>query len=928
MLRARLRLISPLLCLAIVAGVLPLTGTNLALALPNPVATDEPTYQAFGRVFPDPQGCLAYGVPDTNSDGIKDTPRGVSPWAKGRVCADQFLSYQEAIDGARFLQQRFDRFVQVIRLDQAYDNPNYRSAGIPRTFGTDDGKLKVLARDRRPLYIIKVTDSESEVPERQRHHFAYSLSIHGIERAGIEGGIRAMEDLVTWAACETPEYAANTPACTAEGPFPKKIVETPSSKPVPTAGETLKQSVLYFVLSNPDGWARGQTSPIEIEDGSLNTNYAPGAMFQRFNGNGVDLNRDFPTEGFTFRPFSPGSEPETKAFSDVLMQIKNNTSSGHFTGGLDLHGMLTARAFSYTLLGAGQHDYRKNAITLDTAQRTWQDQTLRMGWSPYIADANGNGKVDSGEITQREPAFGGNVPAPVADSWGSVIDTLGYQISGGFGDWFDSHIGLDAVGIDNEMYASHLAPNNIFEPALEQTHVDGNKGLIYSQLAALIIEDPISYEPEGKIGYLYNPERVQVAGGARTPNPGLPAQNDIEVVLPCQSQVTQNLEGSCNGGTFVPGTSPAFEFDVKGGNEGIWNGGITVEYTAANADGINPTALGNVALDYLDEGQWAQIALSRTSEGQNYSQAGKIVTVNDPQKGRWRVRLVSAGQLPSRIKIDFNPTTAEASPGQAPIDASSMDFFTDLNKFVPEGSKLAAVEVANVAADPKFARQFDSLVLVNNIGSRNYLINELGLSEAEVDAFFTNLRTYVESGGNLVLTDAALQALVPMGVVPDGAVKKDNTDPAGSFNFSLAAGQLTYKDPAKWPLSKGIDLPGAAEGTAGRRQAAEPTPLGYTPDPGGYDRDPLMPIWSVGVPAWNAACTATDKKECTTALVTQNQYASTAGKVDLGEIKLGDGRIRIAGEMFPDPIYEVDELNDARFGLASYALTYPAYIVY
>jgi hypothetical protein len=34
---------------------------------------------------------------------------------------------------------------------------------------------------------------------------------------------------------------------------------------------------------------------------------------------------------------------------------------------------------------------------------------------------------------------------------------------------------------------------------------------------------------------------------------------------------------------------------------------------------------------------------------------------------------------------------------------------------------------------------------------------------------------------------------------------------------------------------------------------------------------------------------------------------------------------RVAGIMFPDPVFEPDEANDHRFGLASYALTYTSY---
>ncbi|MGH2765625.1 MAG: M14 family zinc carboxypeptidase, partial [Actinomycetota bacterium] len=264
-----------------------------AVAVPNPVATSDAELLAYGRVFPDPQGCLAFGVSDEDGDGIKDTPDGVSPYAKGQVCAEQFLGYDEVIAGSEFMERKFPRFMQVVRLDQAYDNGNYKSAGVPTTFGFDeDGNAQVLARDRRPLYLFKVTDSQSPIPEKDRLHFSYALSIHGIERAGLEGGIRAMEDLVTWSACETDPAAA--PACAVEGPFPKEIVETATNREVPTAGEVLRRSVIYFVPPNPDGWRRG-----EVAEG--------GVYFQRYNGNGVDLNRDWPTVGYTYRPYTPGS---------------------------------------------------------------------------------------------------------------------------------------------------------------------------------------------------------------------------------------------------------------------------------------------------------------------------------------------------------------------------------------------------------------------------------------------------------------------------------------------------------------------------------------------------------------------------------------------------------------------------------------------
>ena len=59
-------------------------------------------------------------------------------------------------------------------------------AGLPTTTGD---------RQKHDLIVIRVTDES--VPDKGKKRYALSLSIHGIERAGVEGGTRAMEDLVT-----------------------------------------------------------------------------------------------------------------------------------------------------------------------------------------------------------------------------------------------------------------------------------------------------------------------------------------------------------------------------------------------------------------------------------------------------------------------------------------------------------------------------------------------------------------------------------------------------------------------------------------------------------------------------------------------------------------------------------------------------------
>lgn len=877
---------SALILLAVVAGGLPFLKGGSAQAVPNPVATDIATYAAYGRVFPDPHGCLSV---DADGDDVNDVvASGSSPWAKGNVCVDQFLSYEEFVSGFKLLEKMFPRFVDLIRFDEAYDNPNYRSAGLPRMVTTEDGQLKILGRDRRPLYMVKVTDRRSSIPERMRYHFAYAGSIHGIERAGAEGQIRAAEDLVTWAA-KMPR---------------KRIVETATKRPVPTAGEVLKKSVIYFIFPNPDGWGRGQISPLETTSGTPNVNYTPGAYYQRYNGNGMDLNRDWPTVGYTYRPYTPGSNPEIKAHVNVLRAIrakisKRNPVGQRFAAGIDLHGQITANAFSFTLMGAGQRDYRKTALTVDQGLRTWADQTARLAWSPYI-----------GTVFE------------TADQWGTVIDTIGYQVTGALGDWFESEkIGLGASGIDNEMSLSHVAPNTVFEPALEQMHIDGNKGLIYSQIASLLSEKRNSYrfKPTGKIGYVFNPKRVEVKANGRTRVSRLPAQNDIDVLAPCVADAPQGTAVSCDepGVTYDPAVN-AIEFDVKGPKQGFWNGGITATMTNANVLSVSHGSLARIALERFDDdhppgpgsesGDWEPVQESFVQAGSPdlYLPAGQEVTANDPIPGRWRVRITSPFAGPSRIKIDFNSRTAELSPGQTAISASSMDFFKDLNRYVvSRKDKVVPVRIEAVIGSPASLERFDSLVVVNNLGDAKYLQGKLGLSGDEVQRYFAGLESFARGGGNLVLTDAALKAAGVMGIVkPKDVVRR--TELAGRYEFV----DCNYT-----PLTKKVCLQGTAGGTS--RQAVEPAPLGYSPDLN-FDASPrrVMPEYLVRDAGWRKGCTG----YCTEATIQQ--------ETGLGQRKLGQGVVRIAGVMFPDPNYAPEGPADMRFGLASYALTFSAWQIF
>ena len=222
------------------------------------------------------------------------------------------------VAGVEYLETLFPQFVEFYELERDFgdgsdctsstSNADLCSAGLPQP-GVPSG------RERADLYLLRVTDER--VPDTDKKFFTFPLSIHGIERAGAEAGVRAAEDLATWAACEAgtrdrPGHAARRRArsrtrCS-------RRLRPRASRPA----RRCSRSAVYFVFANPDGWRRG-----DLDNGVR--------FFQRYNGNGVDMNRDWPTIGFTFRPYTPWSEPETRAFGKVMKQIRGRSGTAAST---------------------------------------------------------------------------------------------------------------------------------------------------------------------------------------------------------------------------------------------------------------------------------------------------------------------------------------------------------------------------------------------------------------------------------------------------------------------------------------------------------------------------------------------------------------------------------------------------------------------
>ena len=886
---ARIRTLSAIAALATLLALVPLAGTTPAMA--GPVADNPETYALCGRVFPDP---LAYWVPPLG----EDTPYpGVgSPFAKGNAecAAKTFISYDEAIRGLSFMADELpgvSDYVDLIDLSRTdeFDDVLREELGD----GYSEGNGGELGERRElPLYMVRVTAPDAaDNPIDDRAHFVWSLSVHGIEAAGREGGIRAIEDLATWAANEPDRLLLETAGETITTMGGREARNLPVS-------EVMEASVSYFVLPNPDGWRRG-----DLDQGNT--------AFQRFNGNGMDLNRDWPEIGYTDPSFTPWSESESRTFGKALQAV-----SDEWAGGIDLHGMVEANAFSYTLLGGSQREYDENERIMEFVEQAYVDAESRLQWSPIIKPNDAPEQcVEFAGVTPN-----GDTHLPPGEDcdmrsygvqYGTIWDTIEYTATGALGNWIDSPIGLDADGIDNEMMLSHLGNCGVgtcFVPEAEQLHVDGNKGLIYAMLNFEL--DPVigEFDLDGtNVGYLVNPRRLVDPGVELKPAPA-DALDRPDAAGTAQTSFgdTVLVEFSIDNDGDGLGAQGEALTDPTAGQYYVAGISGSTRYQAVTEQSVH-LADTNVQYQNPGNGQW----MSRPtygSDGAVYRVSGDHSDWNYPLDGNYR--FIANTLQPMRIsyELEFSTDPVWEDPIQAAYDVSNMDFFTELEPFLADGTTLTALNVDEVLSGERDLADFDTVIAVDGAFLPGYVTDydlyetySQGLldlpatdyTHADATAMGAKLEDFASAGGNVVLTDDAVQAVAWMNI----GLTLDDVGIRGSY-----AGNAVFSGGYDHPLAAGTNNPGAAEGAGGRRQTAEPLPIGYSIE----DGEDNMPSWGVIAGAVSAA-----GGEVVTTTDGDDNLASIA------TIPVGAGQVRTFGSVltFPTTAYFHPS------GLSSYGLT-------
>jgi hypothetical protein len=335
--------------------------------------------------------------------------------------------------GIKALAERFPRYVKVNSLDALLDDP------------------AAVSYDGRKIWVIEVTDFEA--PQEGKLPVVVSTGVHGNERAGVEGSVRYAEDLARWATSEPGHLLYNG--------------TLPDSTSIPVS-EALQKVHLYLAAINPDGWSAGDL--------------ANGGLFSRGNGRGADLNREFPTMGWTNTSNLPLTEPESIAWARFVESIDPVTSA-------DLHGELNSanNAYADIMLPGGQWDpllqaqhHRLARHMKSNIERYFREKTVVLGQSDQVP------------LKPAEYATG--------------YDVVGYDAAGFMGDWFTQ---LGALDLDIEHMLSHTVPNSAWIPPHETAHVAAVRGEIETLIVEAIVAGQVQVSLDlGTTGYLFDPRVV------------------------------------------------------------------------------------------------------------------------------------------------------------------------------------------------------------------------------------------------------------------------------------------------------------------------------------------------------------------------------------------------------------------------------------
>jgi hypothetical protein len=837
----------------------------------NAVTTTEPQTAAYGRLTATeaevaaaelPQASQFQFAPGSNPFWrIGYYPFGVFPEARRAV---DFIGFEQLKDGLHELE---DRYSDTVRIKRFGESPGHLNNVTDRV-------------DPKGMYLAEVTDFTSEVSFEEKEKVFFSCSLHGLERAGAEAGARIIENLA-----RGDQYAGELP-------------------------QLLEDAVFIFGFTNPDGWAvRNPQYDSGWQLGGPGTGIprAPAApLHERGNAEIYDTNRQYPTVGYITTAHNPAEPRDAPGYifekvPDAVSVVEQFRSYEKLNYGADLHGGPLFEDFVLGLISQDQYTLEEAhevyamceviKENLDEALVEWQTAG---DLTEPLRNALGNPSV---------PLAGGTPPDDAFD-YATIYDTIGYTVSGAMLDWMAHPKDLGGLGmttLDFEMSFSHMAGGNVYNPEILRMEVLGYREAIrtISKFAVQNSDTPttedefdttvdtkVESEEEGESVAFVTPTEVTVENG--------------NVVAPDDplTRSDGDLNFGSSGSTSTGGTTQSTTLgatDVATVSQEVPAGLHSMQVHTHSHSGIMNLELVSPSGEVVQE--FEGITEKRVG--------GKCCgfpewDIPDPEPGEWTLRMTNLLAEAKQVDVQFatlssngtNPDPKEAlGYSQRDYEVTPFQFAADYDAAFEDNGSVDLVSIEAVANDDALAG-YDHAVVIHD-----YVDDTSRVGAGAVDdGYFGALDTFVDDGGNLVLTDTGVNLL--------GALENDLV---GSDQFGDDALSTTTQDVARY-TSKNLDHPLMTDVRPIQNQLWKVAPLGY-----------------------NVSGEAPSNLVSESAFTAGPATAAVAGNIDgavatgslTGGPKDGTG-IHVIGSLLPP----ASQANLHPFGLLDYTVSFLGYLVF
>ena len=298
--------------------------------------------------------------------------------------------------------------------------------------------------------------------------------------------------------------------------------------------------------------------------------------------------------------------------------------------------------------------------------------------------------------------------------------------------------------------------------------------------------------------------------------------------------------------------------------EGLNGWGFATELTAGTEVNLvtHPGLMNQVWVDSIRAINYTMFQQAVKPKRFTYKVGGRTGYVFDPDV------------VTDKDGVGFYDAKAEPKVEQRSYRVTRMRFFKDLNRYATR--KLQKVRVKQIVERKATLNKLDSLILANDAMPE----------KANATRYYSAIEKWVKAGGNLVVTDAAVNALPKLGLPFKDAITMEK-------GYVGSVEEFTDRE---HPLNKGL------RGVAS--QTYDTVPIGYAFGEEGDN----APNWKVDQAAWEDAGGFT-------------AGTNGDGQTIYGEIEVGKGKIRFLGALLPDPT----EKFYHPYGLQNYAVTYTGY---